>query len=281
MANQLDVSDLIALLRSSTTSSGLAGDTTELKNHLAQTRGDNKLVLIAATPRSSSTFLTNRLVRISGLPPANLCYSYLQNEHDLYPPNLLIYNATGAVSQAHMKATLPNINLIELFAIKPVVLTRDIFDSIASLYDQLHNKDYVTSRNTYSFAWFDKEFLKLDDSDRLNFIIDIMVPWYINFYVTWSSFTAANMVDPLWITYEELHSDTYACVSRIIRFLGIDAEEQRIRENLYVPPQKRVNYNKGVSGRGNELLSAKQKDRILRMASYYPHVDFSRFGLAI
>ena len=89
---------------------------------------------------------------------------------------------------------------------------------------------------------------------------------------------AADLVDAHWVTYEELHSDTYACISRILRFLGIE-EEERVHENLYVPPEKRVNFNKGISGRGNQLLSAKQKDRILRMASYDPHIDFSRFGL--
>ena len=45
-----------------------------------------------------------------------------------------------------------------------------------------------------------------------------------------------------------------------------------------LPPEK-TRFNQGVVGRGAELLSERQKRRIVAMTRHYPWVDWSRVGI--
>ena len=83
-------------------------------------RGDKQIIIVAAAPRTGSTYLTNVLSELTGLPWARLCSGYSTNEHDLYLPALCIFNKTGCVSQLHAKGTFHNAALMKAFGIKPI-----------------------------------------------------------------------------------------------------------------------------------------------------------------
>ena len=65
---------------------------------------------------------------------------------------------------------------------------------------------------------------------------------------------------------------------RIFDFLGMDVSDARIEQGLKAE-LKRTRFNVGVSGRGQDMLTEDQKERLRDFAKSYPLVDFSRMGL--
>ena len=72
-----------------------------------------------------------------------------------------------------------------------------------------------------------------------------------------------------------------AAVRRILTFHGLEMPDQRLTaaiSKVEDSPEKN-RFNKGISGRGREGLTSAQKARILRLAAYYPGIDFSLFEI--
>lgn len=245
-----------------------------------KSRRSSPIILIAAAPKSGSTFLSNVLSRITQLPYSRLSSAYATNEHDLYLPSLYMMSNGGCVSQMHMKGTFHNAMLMKYFGIKPVILLRDIKDSIISLANDLRDKEkmenFGSGQNGFSFLWQDQAIASLSESGLIDCIIDLAVPWYVNFYVSWYRLCARNEVDAMWVTYEELMRSKRETVSRILEFTGFDSNISIDDDVLGLRFSK---FNSGQSGRGAQGLSEEQKSKIKRLLSYYPDVDFSKFGI--
>jgi tetratricopeptide (TPR) repeat protein len=231
-------------------------------------------LFIACMPKSGSTFLKNALLLSAGVPERMLAFAYMQNEQELHLPHLIDAAREVCVTQQHCRATDANVQLMQAFRIRPVVLVRNLFDIVASLYDFY---DMGALPNTF----FENCWAGLDRQRRLDLIIDHVMPWYIQFYVSWFEAIEQRRLEGMWLTYEQLVADKPAAVSRIHRFAGLDvAEREAARAVAFLDQHKEMNrWNKGVSGRGEETLSEAQKQRIRALAAYFPDVDFSRIGL--
>ncbi|MEJ2121462.1 MAG: tetratricopeptide repeat protein [Alphaproteobacteria bacterium] len=92
-------------------------------------------IFIACMPKSGSTFLKHALLRLTGWREASLTFAFLQNEEELYLPFLRAVACTETITQQHCRATIPNIQLMQAFAIRPIVLVRNLFDTIVSYTD--------------------------------------------------------------------------------------------------------------------------------------------------
>lgn len=246
----------------------------------SQERGDRQLIVVAAAPRTGSTFLANVLIACTGYPGARLSAAYGTNEHDLYLPALCIFNQTGCVSQLHMKGSYHNAALLRVFAMQPVILTRNIFDIVVSLRDDLRKKEQLPGLGTgvrgYSFLWQDKNLVAIDDARLMDAIIDLAIPWYVNFYVSWYRLCEAGLVSGHWITYEAMMADKERVVEGVLDFLGI---HHRSQEGATALERRYSTYGDARTGRGAEELTDEQKSRITRLFSYYPDIDFSGYGL--
>ncbi len=187
-------------------------------------RGDKPLIVVAAAPKSGSTFLAHTLSTLTGLQRFRLCAAYATNEHDLHLPALCLMRGHGCVSQLHMKGTFHNAALMKSFGIKPIVLVRRIEDIVVSLQHDLKRKSLsplsATGEDGYSFVWQDQCTRELSDEQRLDMIIDLAVPWFVNFYVSWYRLCEQGAVDALWITYEQLFAEKEATVRQVLAFLG-------------------------------------------------------------
>lgn len=240
----------------------------------------NPMVVIACAPKSGSTFLSHALSRITNLPSSRLSSAYATNEHDLYLPALYIMSGTGCVSQMHMKGTFHNAALARMFGIKPIILVRNIEDTVVSLLDDLRAKErrdnFGSGEVGFSFLWQDDAIASLNETALIDCIIDLAVPWYVNFYVSWYRLCERHDIEALWITYEELMGDKRGTVQNILGFLGFGAG---FNFNDEVLDQHYAKFNKGGSGRGTVILSEGQKARIKRLFSYYSDIDFSKYGL--
>lgn len=251
----------------------------ETSFHLARDRGDAKLIVVAAAPRSGSTFLVNTLAKSTGLAGFRLCAAYATNEHDLYLPALCLMNRYGCVSQLHVKGTFHNAALMRVFGIRPIVLVRHIDDIVVSLAYDLRKKaqasDAETGRHGYSFLWPDRSMRDSSEERLLDMVIALAVPWFVNFYVSWYRLCEQGAVDALWVTYEQMLADKEATLRHILDFLGLPAVaiDRKLLERRY------DTFRDGRTGCGRALLSAAQRARIRELFSYYPGIDFAKYGL--
>ena len=100
-------------------------------------------ILIACMPRSGSTYLSNLLAAVTGYPRHPLVYTFYRNEQDLYLPALMKALTIPTVTQQHLRATGPTLELIDIFNLRPIVLVRNLFDVVVSYFDHLHQESLL------------------------------------------------------------------------------------------------------------------------------------------
>ena len=243
------------------------------------------IIAVCASPKSGSTYLTNLLSVLSQKRAHSLTYAYASNEHELYLPAMIAGALTGAVSQLHLRATPHNVQLFKLFHIRPVVLTRNIFDSIESLARDLRKKQSYKKIGTglvgYSFLWVDSNIKELSDSELYDMVIDLAVPWYINFYVSWYRAGQMEVISPIFCTYEEMMKNKRKTLSSVLDSLGInqvELEDSLLNKNV-IPPSSPIGRGSGESGLGLQKLNQAQIQKVHHMCGYYKNIDFTTIGI--
>ena len=233
-------------------------------------------LFMTGIPKSGSTFLVTALAEATGFLPFFLGFHHL-NEQDLYLPKLIDSYSMNVVSHHHTRATKPNLELMREFRIRPVILTRDIFDALVSLRDHLENE----SRATPVIAVTD-DFLDQSPERQYDFLIDLALPWYIAFYASWAAAHGAGEIDALWLDYEDVMADRAEALSRILDFYGIKRDQGDIERAIAAAAGSgEVRLHIGVTGRGQALLSEHQKERIRALTRHHPGGDFGGFGLGV
>ena len=231
-------------------------------------------IFIACVPKSASTFLKNLLVSLTGYRDVFMVYAAGQSEHELYLPTVREIAHLDTVTQQHCRASDANIQMMQAFDIKPVVLIRNIFDSVMSLLD-------FYDKGAFYNSYFRADYPSLDEETKIDLLIDNVIPWYFQFVASWSLVEKQNRLEIFWLTYEELIAEKSSAIQNILKFYGLGAAlrgvEQKIRETE--SEGRKIRFNKGVKGRGDARLSERQKERVRRLAKYHSATDFSRIGL--
>ena len=231
-------------------------------------------IFIACVPKSASTFLKNLLVSLTGYRDLFTVYAAGQSEHELYLPTLRESAHLDTVTQQHCRAADANIHLMQAFDIRPVVLVRNIFDSVMSLRD-------FYDKGAFHTSYFRADWPLLDEETKIDLLIENVIPWYFQFVASWDLAERQQRLEVLWLTYEDLVADKPASVLKVLEFYGLGASrrglEVRIRE-IESEGQK-IRFNKGVAGRGRSGLNNRQKEQIRRLTRFYPSTDFGRIGL--
>ena len=231
-------------------------------------------IFIACVPKSASTFLKNVLVNVTGYRDLFTVYAAGQTEHEIYLPTLRESAHVDTVTQQHCRASDANINLMQAFGIRPVVLVRNVFDSVMSLLDFYDNGAFHTS-------YYRADWQVLNRETKIDLLIENIIPWYFQFVASWDLAEKQKRLEIHWLKYEELVAEKSESVLRVLKFYGLGASregvEQRIRK---IESNKgKIRFNKGLTGRGASGLSDRQKDQIRRLRRYYPSTDFARIGL--
>lgn len=226
-------------------------------------RRDN--ILVAAAPKTGSTYVTQALREVTGFRGVQLSEYQQHTEYDL-DPGIMAQNlamAPGTVSHNHARGTSNNVELIRKHNIKTVVLVRDIHDIVASLADHFHKQGEAALLSLFMH----KEALGLSREDLIDYIVYMCVPWYLGFVMSWRE--AAEQVPVCWMTYERFFSDQPKAIAEILDELAVPYAKADFDKALEVMTGKFTRLNKGVSGRGGQLLSEQQKQAIRKQASVW------------
>ena len=163
----------------------------------------------------------------------------------------------------HMKGTFHNAELSRVFGVKLVILVRRINDIVVSLAHDLRLKEdlpgFGSGLNGYSFIWQNENVKALDDPRLFDLIIDLIVPWYVNFIVSWDCLTRKADSEVLWLTYEAMMADKADALDRVLKFAELTPRTEELETAIHT---EYSTFNNSAVGRGDELLTNEQKARI-------------------
>ncbi|WP_430450319.1 sulfotransferase domain-containing protein [Rhodophyticola sp.] len=152
---------------------------------------------------------------------------------------------------------------------KPIVLTRNIFDACVSLRDHMRNESSVGP-----MAFAPSDISAASDSELELFIAHHVAPWYFNFFLSWES--VDNKIS---IGYEDLRLNPEQKIQGVLEFFNFPASSNDIDRAVEKALKGKIRKNIGVSGRGMNL-NPHAREHILRLSSHYPNQDFSALGIS-
>jgi len=243
-----------------------------------QSKGNH--IFVACFPKSGSTFLVNTLGGLLNYKFAMFISSYGRNEHDIYEPKLIDHYGLNTVTHQHCRLTPANLLLLKKYKIKPVILVRNIYDSIISFQDHILKESQLWPMAHIATDFYDKS-----SEQQVAFLIDFVLPWYFDFYVGWYTALNDKTIDGMMITYEDFMRDKIGTIKGVLNFSGIDSANlsngqiESYLKSTTGEGKDKSRLNQGISGRGLINFSPSQIDKVKRLTSHYPSVDFSPIGL--
>lgn len=225
-------------------------------------------ILLACMPKSGSTFLSDAIGRVPGIRKASLVSHYGRTEQEINFSVALRKSKYNFIAQQHVRFNTKTADAIATFQLTPVVLVRNIFDCVVSMRDHWRRESFHTPT-----AYVLKDHLDMDDKDLDLMIIQMVVPWYINFFVSWT-----QCQDALWLRYEDVIREPAEAVAQILEKANHAYDHAVIMESLQQSDPAKERKNVGRPGRGATLPEA-HKQIICEYRSFYPDIDFSRIGL--
>jgi Sulfotransferase domain len=234
---------------------------------------DHTHILVACFPKSGSTWLSKTLSLLPNFHRVDLVPLYGRREQELAFERLILFHSRNYVAQHHCRFSSATERCLNAFSIKPIILTRNIFDCVASAKDRLDSGEGDPGKIIGPTAYVPQSYYSWSDEEKYDFIIDMIVPWYFNFFVGWNDFRTGTRT-----SYEEVVGNPLAAIKRIANELHLDVNDSEIEGALVAASKVETRKNKGEVGRGRVMTNV-QKNRVRRFASYYPSVDFSTIGL--
>ena len=236
-----------------------------------------KRFLLACMPKSGSTYLSNLIGNLPGFASVPYVPAYEGREQELSEESILACAADypNQIAQHHVRASDYTLYLLKKYQMRPIILVRNIFDAAVSVADHIHNED-----RTSPMAYFDERIANSSLADRIDAVVDLVIPWYFNFYTSWW----ASMPDRF-ETYEDVILGGIERQLSFLQQLEIEADMDTLVLALTRAGEARANelgglrFNVGKTGRGLEILTPDQVGRIKKLASHYPNVDFQKIGL--
>lgn len=274
-----DLSSLPALTRSEILE---LGSTLAYDETLAALRPPNKsFVWHVAMQKSGCTWVTQVLsagLKQRGWDTINLIPMARRREQEVSPIELLrqkkLENDIFAIQQ-HCMYSEYAVNFIKRFNVKLLLQVRNIADCIVSTIDHINNESVE-----FPFAYLNKEqWLNFSEEQQLQFIMDFIVPWYIKFWVSWTTGLKQHDIAYQVISYEQLIQDPQAEFLNIANYFDATISSLDIKNWLAMSRQRPTRKNKAVAGRGNSL-PLWVHDKLQRLTDFYPNVDFSPLGIS-
>lgn len=252
-------------------------------------------ILVACPRKVASTFVAKVLCAALRLPEALLTVpvSTLESawalganmrEQEMDEAAILraCFLADGFVSQQHVRATPYLCAQIRLYAIRPIVLKRNLFDTLVSLDDMLADPAQSGSGEAYYFdTLMPRTYRDMEPDARMALLIRSYLPWYAQFYVSWQKCERLGLVRPLWLSYEDdIKGPADALARKLSLHLGPRADAGAILAAMEAQSgQKRARFNRGVVGRGQAI--SEQNQRFVRdyLSAYAGAGDLDLTGI--
>ncbi|HVO94693.1 MAG TPA: sulfotransferase domain-containing protein [Terriglobales bacterium] len=234
---------------------------------------DKNHILVACFPKGGSTWLSEILSQLPGYTRVDFVPLHDRREQELAFERLVLYHSFNYVAQHHCRFSRATQRSLDAFSIKPVILIRNVFDCVVSAKEYMDGGETDRDRMLGPMAYVPDDYFYWSDANKYSFIIDMMVPWYFNFFLGWKDYAGGN-----WVTYEALLAKPSDVIRSISDQFELGLNDSDINVALVSASQRPTRKNVAIAGRG-EMLTNGHKDKIRNFAGYYPKHDFSQIGL--
>lgn len=263
----------------------------ELVEQIRSQRQERCYILLAFPPKCGGTFIRDVIGRVSGAGPNPYRFAHALGGREASPYLPMIaaqmLSPTGPkvfMTHAHMIGHHANIELLNLFKIKPVVMKRSIPDMLCSFADMVDSEG--GDRGGYNWSLLcgvhtDSNFLRLDADARRDFLVYHQAPWYVQFYASWLRADRSKQLPVHWATYDGFRADPLRTITGILDFYKLSDTKSAIPDMLARARTNKtmLRFNKGVTGRGATFLMPHHVQHLHRLAAGYPDIDFVSEGL--
>jgi len=238
----------------------------------------DKHIWLVCAPKSGSTWLTRILQDTLKWQTVKMVPSFGNREQEIDLSCLLRAGASGKVltPHQHCRYSAYTHEIIDALDTKVIFQVRDIFDTILSFYDHIEMEG-----PTFPSGFMNESsWSAMDELMRYEYLVDLVIPWYFNFYCGWMSSELHAQGRLKLITYNELRNNTIATVGDVLSYCEESSSLPKVQGILekQVKKKKNTRQNKGVLGRGDSLPES-LKERVKSFTKYYPHIDFGPLGL--
>jgi hypothetical protein len=218
-------------------------------------------VLIACTPKSASSFLARAFEALPGVTRLRASQPGYRQDMVLDPIQLGRHEFDTYVIKRHVRYNRATERAIADFSMTPVVLTRDLADSVASM------RDFIKAGNfRIPMAWFDERHMQMDDSDLDLMIVDLVMPWYLNFLAGWH-----NCENAIWFGFDEVREQPVRVMREISAAAGLAMSDEAFETAVDVATNRKPAFNRGVPGRG-QRIAPDALERLKKLLDHYPEL---------
>lgn len=240
-----------------------------------QLGAQRKAIVLAFPPKAAGTFLRTALIKACDGQLVRIVHAQAGRDATPYLPTLVRYfegdlTDKTLVTHVHMLALPANLHLMAAFGIKPVVMLRSIPDMLASYWDMLESDDH--SLHDGLNCHIPPNFRALSRNAKADFIIDVLAPWYVNFYAGWISYALTAPETVFMTDYRALQLSPVELVGNILKHVGLASDPELCTAAVAFAWDRRdgLRFNKGEGGRGAAYFRSAHFNRITRMMGHYP-----------
>jgi Sulfotransferase domain len=256
---------------------GAAGAYRQQRAHsfLEAARSTNgKPIFVVCLPKSASTFLALVLAAATGRRTVPAMPSFGRREQEFDAFSTLALRDRAVVLQSHTRYSQATRYFLQEVGTPPVLIVRDLFDSLISLWDHLRNEGPEVP-----VALVHRRDLLRDDAEMLDFLVDIVAVWYVQFFAGWMRGAASGAINVLVLDYETVTADPALAIESVCRHIGDPTPPMAvISQSIEHARLAKPRFNQGTSGRGARF-GPERLARVERLAAFYPDVDFSPIGI--
>ncbi|WP_417377428.1 hypothetical protein [Gimesia maris] len=228
-------------------------------------------VFVAGMPKSGSTFISKKIAEYLECDWGHVSDTPGGCEFDIYRPALIRKTLEDVVVQQHTLATNGNVEYLRRFGATVVVTLRQLPGALLSFRRHLLNESL-----RWPFVAIDSDYRHWDEKRQLDFLVDLVAPWMVNFVATWKIAEANDLLGrPIrFASYELLKNDEFATMASLVESVtGKPADNGKLKACLR---QQKTNYRKGTSRPdGDVVFGEVQLERMKALVLNYPSVDLS------
>jgi hypothetical protein len=185
--------------------------------------------------RSATTVISSGTIGNDGYPSINIFAAQM------------MFNNPSQIFHQHTCGTSGNVMLLKKAEIKPIIMMRDMLDSMVSLRELISTGQPQGIGIYYPDYW-----MSMDEEEQLWWVVKNLPNFYFTFYLSWMSADIEKHV----IWYDQYYKDQVAGIRGILEFAGPEGtvSDDAIRmASETITPESRFKF--GKPGRGRQILT--------------------------
>jgi hypothetical protein len=233
------------------------------------------VLLFAFAPKAAGTFLRSAAIDAVGGQLVRISHALGGRDTQPYLPVFINYYLGGVcdgplVAHAHMQALPANRHLLEILGIRPIIMLRSITDMLASYWDMLAESPEARAEGLNCLI--PDAFADFSSTQKADFMIDMIAPWYVSYFATWLTFKKEEPQDVCVLRFADFVKDPAKVLETALKHAELSRTRAQCQHALDGAWKGRggLRFNKGTSGRGEAYFSPAHRERLARLLSFHP-----------